>query len=116
MPDIEGSQMEIFKKVSDARQFSPDKMKKNSVFETDRLFSDLYCFEPGQVQAPHVHEGSDKIYLVMEGRGLFQIGAEEREIQQHELAIAPSGVRHGVSNPGPERLVLLVFMAPKPAH
>ena len=108
--------MEIFRKISEVRRFAPDKMKKNGLFETDRLFSDLYCFEPGQAQAPHTHEGSDKIYFVIEGRGLFQIGAEERELQKDDIAMAPSGLRHGVSNPGPERLVLMVFMAPKPSH
>jgi mannose-6-phosphate isomerase-like protein (cupin superfamily) len=108
--------MEKFRKVSEAAHFSPEKMKKNGLFETDRLFCDLYCFEPGQAQAPHTHEGSDKIYFVAQGRGRFQIGEEERELRENEIAMAPSGQRHGVVNPGPERLVLLVFMAPKPSH
>jgi len=108
--------MEKFRKISEAAQFAPEKMKKNSLFETDRLFCDLYCFEPGQAQALHTHEGSDKIYFVVKGRGRLQIGQEERELREDEIAMAPSGQRHGVANPGPERLVLLVFMAPKPSH
>ncbi len=108
--------MECVKKISEAIQFAPDKMKKNGLFETERLFCDLYCFESGQVQKPHTHEGSDKIYFVVEGRGLFQIGEDEREPGENEIALAPSGQRHGVSNPGPGRLMLLVFMAPKPSH
>ncbi|MEK6561602.1 MAG: cupin domain-containing protein [Candidatus Binatota bacterium] len=108
--------MEKFKNIVEAMQFAPDKMKKNGLFETERLFCDLYCFEPGQAQNPHTHEGSDKIYFVLEGRGLFQIGQEEKELKENEIAIAPSGQRHGVSNPGPDRLVLLVFMAPRPSH
>ena len=108
--------MEKFKSIVEAMQFAPDKMKKNGLFETERLFCDLYCFEPGQAQKPHIHEGSDKIYFVLEGRGLFQIGQEEKELKENEIAIAPSGQRHGVNNPGPDRLVLLVFMAPRPSH
>jgi len=108
--------MENFKKLADAVGFAPDKMKKNGLFETDRLFCDLYCFEPGQAQNPHTHEGSDKVYFVLEGRGRFQIGQEEKELGEKELALAPSGQRHGVSNPGPGRLVLLVLMAPRPSH
>lgn len=103
-----------FKKIGEVRQFGSEKMKKNGLFDTDRMFCDLYCFEPGQSQASHSHEGSDKIYLVMEGRGLFQIGGEERELGKDEIALAPSGQSHGVKNNGGERLVLLVFMAPKP--
>ncbi len=105
-----------FKKVSEAIQFGPDKMKKNGLFETDSMFCDLYCFEPGQSQAVHSHEGSDKIYFVMEGRGLFQIGEEERELGKDEIALAASGLKHGVKNIGQDQLVLLVFMAPKPSH
>ena len=56
--------MANFRKISEAMQFAPDKMKKNGLFETERFFCDLYCFEPGQSQAPHTHEGSDKIYYV----------------------------------------------------
>jgi len=44
--------MSNFKKLSDVLQFSPEKMKKNGVFETDRFFCDTYCFEPGQEQSP----------------------------------------------------------------
>lgn len=108
--------MENFKKITDAIRFAPDKMKKNGLFETDRLFCDLYCFEPGQSQAVHTHEGSDKIYCVLEGKGRLQIGAEERDLGESEIAIARSGTAHGVTNPGTGRLVLLVFMAPRPSH
>lgn len=108
--------MEKFKRIAEAIQFAADKMKKNNIFKTERIFCDLYCFEPGQAQNPHTHEGSDKIYFVLQGRGLFEIGGEERELKREEIAIAPSGQKHGVSNPGPERLVVLVFVAPKPSH
>jgi quercetin dioxygenase-like cupin family protein len=108
--------MESFKNVADTMQFAQEKMKKNGLFETDRLFCDLYCFEPGQTQAVHAHEGSDKIYFVVKGRGRFQIGAEERELGENEIAIARSGAAHGVTNSSSDRLVLLVFMAPKPSH
>jgi quercetin dioxygenase-like cupin family protein len=105
-----------FRKISEAMQFATDKMKKNGLFETERLFCDLYCFEPGQSQAAHTHDGSDKIYYVVKGRGAFQIGSEDRDLSEGEIAIAPSGQKHGVTNPGPDRLMLLVFMAPRPSH
>jgi mannose-6-phosphate isomerase-like protein (cupin superfamily) len=108
--------MENFKNIAQAIEFLPDKMKKNGLFETERLFCDLYCFEAGQAQAVHAHDGSDKIYFVVQGRGIFQIGETEKQLGKEEIAIAASGQRHGVRNPGPERLVVLVFMAPKPVH
>ena len=108
--------MEAFKKISDALQFSTEKMKKNGIFETPRFFCDLYCFEPGQTQPAHTHEGSDKVYYVVQGRGLFQVGGEEKQLGEGEIVMAASGERHGVVNNGSERLVVLVYMAPKPSH
>jgi quercetin dioxygenase-like cupin family protein len=108
--------MSNFKKVSDTIQFSPEKMKKNGVFETDRFFCDVYCFEPGQEQAPHSHSGQDKVYYVIEGRGFFKVGEEERELGAGETALAPAGQNHGVANRSQQRLVTLVFVTPKPHH
>ncbi|HWP24511.1 MAG TPA: cupin domain-containing protein [Candidatus Binatia bacterium] len=108
--------MSRFKKLSELIQFSPDKMKKNGIFETDRFFCDLYCFEPGQEQSPHTHGGQDKVYYVLEGRGVFKIGNEERELGPGEAALAAAGENHGVFNRGQRRLVTLVFVTPKPHH
>ena len=105
--------MEV-KRAPALRAFAPDKMTKVSLFETRRFFSDLYCFEPGQVQKGHVHQGEDKVYFVLEGRGRFTVGKEEAELGAMEATLAPAGVTHGVVNDGPGRLVVLVFMAPHP--
>ncbi len=108
--------MEVFRKVSEITQFSPEKMQKNGVFATGQLFCDVYCFEPGQAQGVHTHEGSDKVYFVLEGKGLFHVAGEQRELGKDEVVLAPSGEPHGVENPGPDRLKLLVVMAPPPSH
>ena len=44
--------MSHFKKLADAMQFAPEKMKKNALFETDRFLCDTYCFEPGRSRLP----------------------------------------------------------------
>ena len=61
-----------------------------------------------------VHLFSDKIYYVLEGQGTFHIGGESQELQEHMIVMAPSEVEHGVVNTSNTRLVLLVYMAPKP--
>ncbi len=96
------------------RRFSPEKMQKVALFETERMFGDLYCFEPGQAQQAHAHPGSDKVYVVLEGRARITVGGAERTLAPMQATIAPPGEEHGVVNDGPGRLVLLVFMAPKP--
>jgi len=108
--------MEPFRTLAQVTAFSDEKMRKNSVFETERMFCDVYCFEPGQKQAVHTHTGSDKMYFVLEGTGTFTIGDVEKDLHKDEFAIAISGVNHGVENRSAVRLTVLVYMAPKPTH
>ncbi|MCP9451611.1 MAG: cupin domain-containing protein [Nitrospira sp.] len=101
--------------LADYRQFSSDKMKKNNVFETKRLFCDVYCFEPGQEQKGHTHGEQDKIYFVLEGEGTFQVGMDKRVLGEGQGTIAPAGEEHGVKNHTQNRLRVLVFVAPNPS-
>lgn len=100
--------------VSQCKRFGLEKFQKVNLFETERMFCDVYGFEPGQEQAAHKHQGADKIYYVLEGTASVLIGSERRELTPGMAAHAGSGEEHAVYNPGPDRLVLLVFMAPKP--
>ncbi len=101
-------------KLSDYQQFSSEKMKKNNIFETSRFFCDVYCFEPGQEQQGHIHGEQDKIYLVLEGQGTFQVGSEKRVLGSGEGTMAPAGEEHGVKNHTIQRLKVLVYVAPNP--
>lgn len=102
--------------VAGMARFAKEKMQKVALFESDRFFCDLYCLEPGQSQKVHSHGGSDKIYYVLSGRATVAVGGEERELASGMAVLAPAGTEHGVANRTGERLTLLVFMAPKPAH
>jgi quercetin dioxygenase-like cupin family protein len=103
-----------FALVAERMSYSAQKMQKHNLFDSERMFCDVYCFEPGQEQAAHAHAGSDKIYYVIEGSAEVRIGDETRRLEAGGVAHAPPEVAHGVVNPGPGRLALLVFMAPKP--
>jgi mannose-6-phosphate isomerase-like protein (cupin superfamily) len=102
-------------RLSDVQQFQAEKMKKNNLFQTPRLFCDVYCFEPGQEQKGHVHGDQDKVYLVLDGEGTFRVGSEERVLGSGEGTLAPAGEEHGVRNHSGARLRVLVFVAPNPS-
>ncbi|MGE0679831.1 MAG: cupin domain-containing protein [Candidatus Binatia bacterium] len=106
--------MEVFKEIAARLRFATEKLQKVNLFDTERMFCDVYCFEPGQEQTAHAHNSSDKIYYVLQGKAFVRVAGETRELSPGGIALAPAGAEHGVSNPGPERLTLLVFMAPKP--
>ena len=93
----------------------PDKMGKSTLWSSERLMLGVNCFEPGQSHAPHAHEGQDKVYAVVEGRGAFSLAGAEHELGPGEVLVAPAGVEHGVENRSGERLVVLVTLCPPPA-
>jgi quercetin dioxygenase-like cupin family protein len=98
----------------DARRFDAAKMQKVNLFETSRLFCDVYCLEPGQAQKPHRHDAADKVYAVLEGEVLVRVGDETATVAAGAAVLAPAGQDHGVENRGSARAALLVFMAPRP--
>ena len=95
-------------------QFADEKFQKVNIFDSTRMFCDIYCFEPGQEQTLHSHEHNDKIYYVLEGIGTLTVGEESRQVEAGWAGLCPPGEDHGVVNTGGDRLVLLVFMAPHP--
>ena len=100
--------------LSDFQQFSSEKMKKNSLFQTPRFFCDIYCFEPGQEQKGHIHGEQDKVYLVLEGQGTFHVGTEKQVMGPGQGTLAPAGEELGVKNHTGQQLKVLVFVAPNP--
>ena len=97
------------------RCFSLDKLQKVPIFASERFLCDQYCLGPGQAQRVHTHAAEDKIYVVLEGEALFEVGGEHELLAEGSAVIARAGVPHGVRNEADAELVLLVLMAPKPA-
>jgi len=104
----------FIKYVSSFARFGPAKMGKSTLVQGDFLFAGLNSFEPGQEHAPHVHEGQDKLYLILEGSGIVHVGEHHELLSAGDAAFAPSGVVHSIRNPGPQRLVVMAVLGPPP--
>jgi len=87
---------------------------KTTLFQSERLLLGMDCLEPGQAQTAHRHAGRDKFYFVIEGRGVFTIGEQQRELGPGEVAWAEADAVHSVANTGDTRLVMLIGIAPEP--
>ena len=99
-------------RVADRATWRDDKMGKVTLFESARMLVGLNTFEPGQSHALHAHPGMDKMYFVVEGDGFFLLDGRELPMAAGDLLVAPEGVKHGVRNPGPGRLLVLAVLAP----
>ncbi len=102
-----------FQNFATNHRFLPERYQKVSLFQTEQTAMDLYCLEPGQSQKLHSHKGTDKYYVIWQGQAVVQIGDEIREMGPGEAALARPGVDHSISNQGADRVVALVFQAPK---
>jgi len=94
--------------------FDPERMGKATLFRSERVLVGLNAFEPGQEHRLHAHEGMDKVYHVLRGRGLFLLDGREEPMAEGTMLVAPDGVPHGIRNTGEERLVVLAVLAPAP--
>ena len=104
----------IVKNAATRAKLGPNKMGKADLVRGEHLFAGLNAFEPGQVHEPHAHCDRDKLYVVLEGRGELVIGEETSTVDVGDVALAQANVVHSLRNPGPDRLVVLVVMAPPP--
>ena len=95
-------------------EWRADKMGKSTLYQSPRLLVGLNAFEPGQAHALHAHEGTDKVYQVIEGEGLFLLNGRELPMKAGDMLAAPPGVPHGVRNTSTGRLLVLVILAPAP--
>lgn len=100
--------------LADKRRFLEDKLQKVALFDSSKMFVDQYCLLPGQAQKVHSHAQEDKVYVVLEGEALFEVGGESELLSEGMAVIAEAGVPHGVRNDSATPVVLLVVMAPKP--
>jgi mannose-6-phosphate isomerase-like protein (cupin superfamily) len=98
--------------VAGRAKFDPGRMTKSTLGFGDHLFAGLNAFEPGQGQSAHVHANQDKIYFILRGQGRVQVGEEPGLVGPGDLVLARAGVAHSIRNEGPDRLVVMVVMAP----
>lgn len=94
--------------------FSSAKMEKLTLGSGAHLYAGLNCFEAGQEHKAHVHAGQDKLYVVLSGVGIASVGDETAEVRTGDVILAAAGVPHGMRNPGPDRLVVLIVFSPPP--
>lgn len=104
----------IVRDVLRRASFSDGKMGKSDLLAGRQVFSGLNCFRPGQTHSLHTHAGQDKLYFVLEGRGVVTVGDETDDVRAGDLVMAREGEPHAVTNPGPKNLVVLTVIAPPP--
>ncbi|GIU74444.1 MAG: hypothetical protein KatS3mg004_1531 [Bryobacteraceae bacterium] len=104
----------VIRDIACRAEFLPDRMGKVTLASGERLFAGLNCLLPGQEHAAHVHSNQDKLYFILAGQGEAILGEEAHAVGEGDLVLAPAGLPHGLKNPGPGVMVVMVVFAPPP--
>ena len=67
---------------------------------------------PGSRQGVHAHPNSEQVYVIVRGRGVMTVGAEEKEVSAGTLILVPPGTGHAILNTGDEPLVFISATSP----
>jgi quercetin dioxygenase-like cupin family protein len=94
--------------------FQTQKMGKSTLARGEHLYAGLNAFEPGQEHAAHTHADQDKLYCVLEGEAEVTLDSRTDRVGTGAVVFAAAGVPHGIRNPGPGRLLVLVVFGPPP--
>ena len=85
---------------------------------TPQIRARFLRMEPGQVAPMHSHDLGHEIFLILQGRCVFQISGGERELGPGELCIALADEIHQVKCISEEPLVMYLSVTPhvQPTH
>jgi translation initiation factor IF-2 len=86
------------------------------LFDRQRMVGEVLCLEPEQQESRRALDASDELYVIIEGRARIRAGPQIEDLEALDCVFVPPGVERFVTNPGPERLVALVVVAPKPTR
>jgi len=96
--------------------FSADAVRRETVFETERLWTEVLCFERNQAVGPVRDAGSDAMFTIVAGEAVFLVDGRRKRLDQWGTVLVTAGSEVTVTNASAEPLVLLLVAAPPPAH
>jgi mannose-6-phosphate isomerase-like protein (cupin superfamily) len=83
------------------------------VYGDQELVSALRVFElcrlpPDTSIGEHVHDETEEIYFILSGVGVMSLDGMDREVHAGDVVLTQPIARHGIRNPGPSDLELLI--------
>ncbi len=100
--------------LADHLQPSDGEPIRSVVHETVDAVVVAWTVKPGQRIQPHVHPGGQDTWTVISGVGQYQVDASgaTMRIQAGDIAVAPTGVVHGLFNTGEQDFVFVSVVCP----
>ena len=94
--------------------FSPDAVTRETVFETDRLWTQVLCFDRNQTIGPMLDPDSDALFTIVAGEGVFLVDGKRKRLEQWGTVLVEANSQVTITNASVDPLVLLLVAAPPP--
>lgn len=94
--------------------FSPNDVRRDTVFETDRVWAQMLCFERNQSTQPMADPTADALVQVLAGEGVVLVGGKRKRVKQWDAVLVPAGQEFQATNASADPLVLFMVVAPPP--
>lgn len=101
--------------IRDLVRFSDDEARHGTLFESERLWSEVVCLQGAQGLGPLADEAADGLLAVLSGEVAVQVGKGRARMRQWESVLVPAGAELTVRNASADPTVLLLVTAPPPA-
>jgi hypothetical protein len=96
--------------------FSSDHLSRETVFETEHLWSEVLCLDRNQSYGPVTDNDADAMFTILAGEAVFLVDGKRKRLDQWATVLVESGERVSVTNASAEPLVLLLTAAPPPVR
>jgi glyoxylate utilization-related uncharacterized protein len=100
--------------LTDLVRFSEDDVRREVLFDSDHLFSQVVCLQGNQVMGPLSDTTSEAIVAVLTGEVAAQVDKGRARMKQWETALVPAGSELTLRNASSEPTVVLLIIAPPP--
>jgi glyoxylate utilization-related uncharacterized protein len=102
------------KNLREVVRFSSKAPVRATLYETERLWSELICLERNQKVGPLGDPGSDAVCTVVAGDVVVQLGRARKRLTQWGTVLVPAETQLHVTNATEEPAVVLLVAAPPP--
>ncbi len=100
--------------LKDLVHFDPGDVRRETLFETGNLFSEVLCFDSKQFVGPMEDPDADAVFTVLAGEGRFNVGRRSKTLRQWGTVLVPAGSEVTVINLHDEPMVVLMVASPPP--
>ena len=102
------------KNLRELVRFSSKEPVQASVFETERLWSELICLERNQQVGPMEDPVSEVLCTVVAGEVVVQLDRARKRVSQWAVVLVPAETQLFVTNASDEPAVVMLTAAPPP--